>query len=646
MKKFGSKIIAFMAAVSFAAAPLGDTAAFPFTTPDTAISASAAAVKVKVTLDPNGGSCDTASITAAYNKKIGTLPTPVRNGYTFQGWYNGDKLYTETTKITTKNNFTLKASWKKLKLTCKLTFDPCGGSVSKKSMTYKSGNIVGALPVARKSGYTFMGWYTKKKGGKRINYSTKLSNVKNRTFYAHWAVPTFNTLKYKFENTAEGFGYSGGYVIPKERYRYIYDSFTADVVYDLYGRSWTGNCFGISASSALFNMGSIKPQSFNSKYYFPKSLSLGDKNKKLGLTLLQYIEAMQVIQYSDRVQGSINNHISNYSGLISRVKKCMKGKGTPVPVCVYDSKTNRGHALLAYKWKKESVNAERIYIYDSNYPKNSDAYITLRKQNGQYKSFFMDYSNKSFNTISWIDMSDVWYVWTRRTQENLFALTSTLAVGSQNAGVYSEDGQLCARIENGEFTPYAEGFDTVHSMDLDNYGEVVFTAPDGDYTIVAEDCALDVKLFGNGGFYKVESDSESIKFAVSRNCIELTASEGDSYDITVSDPYGDSVVQGVAEEDQLIIVCSDGTENIVPIEDEEDGESIEQPPTESDTDTNTGDNSSDEQPAAPDTETDTNASSESPDEYTLFDEDEETEEIISDGLTIGELDDPPTDGEV
>jgi uncharacterized repeat protein (TIGR02543 family) len=43
---------------------------------------------------------------------------------------------------------------------------------------------VGALPNAVRKGYKFLGWYTKKSGGKKITKSTKIK--KNTTYYAHW----------------------------------------------------------------------------------------------------------------------------------------------------------------------------------------------------------------------------------------------------------------------------------------------------------------------------------------------------------------------------------------------------------------------------------------------------------------------------
>lgn len=53
-----------------------------------------------ITLNPNGGTCSSASATTDLNGKLTTLPDPVRDGYTFDGWYTatdgGEKVTTET----------------------------------------------------------------------------------------------------------------------------------------------------------------------------------------------------------------------------------------------------------------------------------------------------------------------------------------------------------------------------------------------------------------------------------------------------------------------------------------------------------------------------------------------------------------------
>ena len=67
-----------------------------------------------VTFDANGGSVSPTSKTVTYASTYGSLPTPTRSGYTFQGWYTdktGGTKKTSSSKVTTVNNHTLYARW-------------------------------------------------------------------------------------------------------------------------------------------------------------------------------------------------------------------------------------------------------------------------------------------------------------------------------------------------------------------------------------------------------------------------------------------------------------------------------------------------------------------------------------------------------
>ena len=69
---------------------------------------------VTVTFDPNGGSVSPTSKTVTYGSAYGTLPTPTRTGYTFDGWYtvsSGGSQVTSSTTVTTASNHTLYAHW-------------------------------------------------------------------------------------------------------------------------------------------------------------------------------------------------------------------------------------------------------------------------------------------------------------------------------------------------------------------------------------------------------------------------------------------------------------------------------------------------------------------------------------------------------
>ena len=73
-----------------------------------------ASVTYPVTFNPNGGTVSTASKVVTIGSTYGTLPTPTRTGYDFDGWYTqktGGTKVDENTTVTTAANHTLYAHW-------------------------------------------------------------------------------------------------------------------------------------------------------------------------------------------------------------------------------------------------------------------------------------------------------------------------------------------------------------------------------------------------------------------------------------------------------------------------------------------------------------------------------------------------------
>ena len=65
-----------------------------------------------VTLDAMGGDVSPSRLTVYYDGTYGTLPTPIRSGYTFNGWFtsSGSKV-TSNSEIVSKADHTLYAEW-------------------------------------------------------------------------------------------------------------------------------------------------------------------------------------------------------------------------------------------------------------------------------------------------------------------------------------------------------------------------------------------------------------------------------------------------------------------------------------------------------------------------------------------------------
>lgn len=157
-----------------------------------------------ISFNANGGSVSTSSKTVTSGSTYGTLPTPTRTGYTFNGWYtasSGGTKITSSSMVALTANQTLYAHWTEIPKDFIITFNASGGSVSTSSKSVTNGSTYGTLPTPTRSGYTFDGWYTAVSGGTKITSSSTVSLTTNQTLYAHW---TANPKTYTITFNANG----------------------------------------------------------------------------------------------------------------------------------------------------------------------------------------------------------------------------------------------------------------------------------------------------------------------------------------------------------------------------------------------------------------------------------------------------------
>lgn len=145
--------------------------------------------EVTITFDPNGGTLNAGDETKAvqHNGTYGEMPTPIRSGYHFDGWYTEKDGGTEVdanTSVAEKEAHTLYARWSEAKYN--ITLDPNGGNLANatKEVTYNS--PYGELPTPNRAGYDFDGWFTEKDGGTKVEASTVVTAAEPHTLYAHW----------------------------------------------------------------------------------------------------------------------------------------------------------------------------------------------------------------------------------------------------------------------------------------------------------------------------------------------------------------------------------------------------------------------------------------------------------------------------
>ena len=146
-----------------------------------------------ISFDANGGTTNISEKEVTYNSTYGDLPTATKTGYTFEGWYTektaGTKIES-TTSMTVASNHTLYAHY--TANTYNIAFDANTGIVSdtEKEVTYDS--AYGELPIPTKEGHTFIGWYTEKTAGTKIESTTKVNITSAQTLYAQYVANTYN----------------------------------------------------------------------------------------------------------------------------------------------------------------------------------------------------------------------------------------------------------------------------------------------------------------------------------------------------------------------------------------------------------------------------------------------------------------------
>jgi uncharacterized protein (TIGR02145 family)/uncharacterized repeat protein (TIGR02543 family) len=145
-----------------------------------------------ITFDPNGGTVNSTSVTTGVGDTLGSLPTPTRTGYNFNGWYTASTSGTKVTEDMKYNgNTTIYAQWTLITYT--ITFNANYGTVATASGTTGEGWTLTSLPTpTRNDDYTFNGWYTAAIGGSEVSTTTAFSA--NAIIYARWLHPSVSTF--------------------------------------------------------------------------------------------------------------------------------------------------------------------------------------------------------------------------------------------------------------------------------------------------------------------------------------------------------------------------------------------------------------------------------------------------------------------
>ncbi|MGN0239693.1 MAG: InlB B-repeat-containing protein [Paludibacteraceae bacterium] len=149
---------------------------------------------ITVSFDADGGEAVACSISATYGQAYGELPTTMKDGYTFVGWFNADGNIVSSEDICRNaTSHTLTAHWTANAYT--LTFDANGGecAVANKKVIYNT--AIGQLPTPTREGYNFNGWFAASTN-EETTAEQSFVGTADLTLLAHWTAVSGITVSF------------------------------------------------------------------------------------------------------------------------------------------------------------------------------------------------------------------------------------------------------------------------------------------------------------------------------------------------------------------------------------------------------------------------------------------------------------------
>lgn len=138
----------------------------------------------KLTFNANGGNVSSPSKTVRCGGAYGTLPTPTRDYYTFNGWYSADGVKVSGDTLMAAKNTTIYAQWtlKPLSGWTLASSVPSGAQVVENKWTYTRTQTTESTSSS-KSGWTQTGSYWKETGRGSTNYASFPSGYDTGNYY-------------------------------------------------------------------------------------------------------------------------------------------------------------------------------------------------------------------------------------------------------------------------------------------------------------------------------------------------------------------------------------------------------------------------------------------------------------------------------
>lgn len=173
-----------------------------------------------VTLDYKGGTGTPETLQVVYDHEIAGLGSPVKDGYTFGGWYDTENVKVENGDVYVyTDNVTLFARWVGI-TPVTITLDAGEGSVDSDTVQLTEGVEIGQLPVAEREGYFFLYWTY---NGVKLEETTVFEKIEGiDTFVANYTEAYSDGLIFNYNSATDTYSVAaspdvtGDVVIPAD----------------------------------------------------------------------------------------------------------------------------------------------------------------------------------------------------------------------------------------------------------------------------------------------------------------------------------------------------------------------------------------------------------------------------------------------
>ena len=356
---------------------------------------------------------------------------------------------------------------------------------------------------------------------------------------------------YCFVNSGKAFSYPNKYKISYDVYRSVFGNSYTRQQYESV-KEWGGNCFGMSATAALFEKKKLDFSTYSSgtvnSYYdsydwLREILKL--KSKSNLLRLIEQYQVWQDSQEANDVITSLNKEAQSFAGLFLKVIDIVNKTKEPLMIVVSWDKEdgkNVGHALVVDTSRAPTAlgdNTWRLYLYDPNAP-----YSDSNKQLNP--SVYSKYSNR------YIDLNVVSGGWKMIVSTNSDG--SPCEIGTPTANNKKEDTiaffsteDMTRNVGSGKatFLPPKDNKTTCMNISADDVsvkdesGNAFFTVQDGKIDYISDSAKFSV----NCGYADDASTELTGKLYLPENKYVITFAESGTVQVLNSDYFVGVVAQ-------------------------------------------------------------------------------------------------------